>query len=299
MADDSSAPSVQAQVSPTTAKLGDLLTLSIRVTHPMHITVEPPAFQRSLGTFEVYSSSALPPEPAGAGLTDRFQAQLQNFATGQQLLPGLEVHYQDERGQTHELKTPELQVMIQEVPPGPKDKGGEIRGLKGVIGPVGWSPWWWIVALALIGVSGVLLWRKRQRALAGPPPPPPIPADQLALQRLQELRNTDWIASGKLKEFYSALSEIIRGYLEGGFEIPALERTTAELLRDVRKRPEFTGERLVELKDLLESGDLVKFAKFRPDADEALQAHATATRFVETTKNSLWSFPAAPDGGPK
>ena len=38
------APSVQAQVDPATAKLGDLITLSIRVTHPQALAIDEPAF---------------------------------------------------------------------------------------------------------------------------------------------------------------------------------------------------------------------------------------------------------------
>jgi len=280
-------PSLRAEVRPTTARLGDLLTLDIRVVHNAAETVEPPVFAKNLGTFEVYSSTRLPTEVQGSRLTERFEAELQNFTTGPQRLPGVALTYHEPGlGTAHRLQTPELQVMIQEVPAGPHDRG-DIRGIVGVIGPVAWSPLWWIVlALAICG-AGIWLWTKRRRTLQGPPPPPPVPADEAALQRLAGLRAGDWMATGRLKEFYSALSDILRAYLEGGFKTPALERTTGELMRDLRHRSLFDAGRLAELRDLLESCDLVKFAKFRPEPEEALKAHTFAVQFVEQTRAAL------------
>jgi hypothetical protein len=284
--DNLGAPSVQAQVDPTVAKLGDLITLKIRVAHPQALIVDPPAFAKTVGNFEIYASTRLARQAEGDQWVDRFQAQLQNFTTGQQVLPGLEVPYRDPMGNVRKVKTPELTVTIEEVPPGPKDKG-DIRGIKGVIGPTAWSPWWWLVGVFLLSALCILLWRKRKLALEGPPPAPPVPADETALWELQELAKSDWLSTGKIKEFYIAISNILRVYLEQGFGTPALERTTNEILRDLRKASEIPAERQAELRDLLDTCDLVKFAKFRPDAAEGMAAHASAVRFVEQTREIL------------
>ncbi len=276
-------PSVQAQIDPQTAKLGDLIKLTIRVTHPPALQVENPAFAKSLGTFEVYASTRLPTVANGDKAVEQFQADLQNFTTGQQTLPGLDVPYRDPMGKGHTVKTPALPVMIEEVPPGPKDKG-DIRGINGVIGPTAWSPWWWLVLGVMLSALCFLLWRKRKLALVGPPPPPPTPPDIVALEKLQALEQTDWLMSGKTKEFYSAISDILRAYLEGQFRVPALERTTSELLRGLRKKSAIPADLQAALRELLDSSDLVKFAKFRPDAAEGNQALEQAIKFVEQTK---------------
>jgi hypothetical protein len=280
------APSVQTQVDPSTATLGDLITLTIRVTHPQALQVDPPLFSKNLGTFEVYASTRLPGQVTGDKAVDQFQAALQNFTTGPQTLPGLVVPYRDPMGEAHQLKTPECVVTIAEVPPGPKDKGG-IRGIKGVIGPTAWSPWWWVVAVFLLSAVCYLLWRKRKLALQGPPPPPPVPADVTAMEKLQRLAQSDWLTTGKIKEYYSAISDILREYLEKGFNTSALERTTSEILRDLRKKTEIATDCQAELRELLDTCDLVKFAKFRPDASEGAVAHAAAVKFVELTRAIL------------
>jgi hypothetical protein len=279
-------PSVQAQVDPQTAKLGDLITLSIRVTHPLALQVDPPALPKNLGTFEVYASTRLATEVSQDKAVDRFQAALQNFTTGQQVLPGFEVPYRDPLGKAYSIKTASLTVTIEEVPPGPKDKG-DIRGIKSVIGPTAWSPWWWVWGAVLLTALCFALWHKRKRALAGPPPPPPVPADITAMQKLQGLSQTDWLATGRIKEYYSVISDVLREYLEKGFETPALERTTAELMRDLRKKSEIAMTPQSELRELLETCDLVKFAKYRPEAAEGSSALAAGIKFVEDTRAVL------------
>jgi len=280
------APSVRAEVSPVSAKLGDVVTLDIVVDHPLVLAVDPPTFAKDLGVFEVRTSTRLPVEIQGERGIDRFRAELQAFTTGQHKLPGLDVPYRDSMGNLSRVRTPELVVTIEEMPVDPKG-GGDIRGIVGAIGPVAWSPWWWVLLFALLSALCFLLWRKRERARLGPPPPPPIPADEEALARLRDLQASSLLASGKIKEFYSAISETLRAYLERGFEVPALERTTSELARDLRKRQGIASERQIELKELLETCDLVKFAKFRPDITEGEEELQKAIRFIESTRALL------------
>lgn len=280
------APSLRAEVQPSTARLGDIITLSVQTSHASGREVQPPAFQKELGSFEVYASTAFPPQINGPVETQQFQVALQNFTTGQQLLPGLDFTYKDSAGHIHTLKTPELKVTVEMVPPGPKDKE-DIRGIKGVLGPVGISPWWWLLLVFAVIVGAVAFWSQRKKRLQGPPPVPPIPADQTAQEKLRDLLASGWVESGKIKEFYIAISDIVRGYIEKGFDCPALERTTGELMRDLRRRTVFDSVQMLQLKELIEECDLVKFAKFRPEPGEALKAHAMAVQFVEKTKDVL------------
>lgn len=285
---DSADPSlaVKAEVSPTSAKVGDVVMLEIRVEHPLTLVIDPPTFAKELGAFEIRTSTQLPVELQGDKGIDRFRAELQSFTTGQHKLPGLEVPYHNAMGQAGRVKTPELVVTIEEFPPGPKDKG-DIRGIVGAIGPVAWPAWWLVFAAILFSALCLLLWRKRQRARQGPPPPPPIPPDQEALAKLRELEASTLLANGKIKEFYSALSDIVRLYLEQGFKVMALERTTAELMRDLRRNPHVQTDWHATLRHLLEACDLVKFAKFRPSSEEGKEELNKAIQFVEHSRSAV------------
>lgn len=277
--------SLEAAVSTGTAHLGDLIMLSIQATHPPGPSVVP-TIPKELGTFEVFASTTLPSETNGPVEIQRFQMALQNFTTGQQVLPGIDFSYMGADHKPHVLKSGELKILIQMVPPGPKDQG-DIRGIKAVLGPSAMSPWWWLLLAFAILIGGICLWKERRRKTQGPPPEPLISPDQTALDKLRELLASGWLESGKIKEFYIGVSDTVRTYIETGFKCPALERTTGELMRDIRKRALFDSAQILLLKQLLEEGDLVKFAKFRPDSNEALKMHAQAVQFVEVTTADL------------
>jgi hypothetical protein len=89
--------------------------------------------------------------------------------------------------------------------------------------------------------------------------PPHIIAERL----LAELRAKQLWQNGKTKEYYSELSHILRGYLEDQFKLPALESTTDELMILLKKRG-FDADVLEKTQNLLQTADLVKFAKVEP-----------------------------------
>jgi hypothetical protein len=89
------------------------------------------------------------------------------------------------------------------------------------------------------------------------------PAHIIAERLLAELRAKQLWQNGKTKEYYSELSRILRGYLEDQFKLPALESTTDELMTILKKRG-FDADVLEKTQDLLQTADLVKFAKVEP-----------------------------------
>jgi hypothetical protein len=98
---------------------------------------------------------------------------------------------------------------------------------------------------------------------------PAIPPYDLAKSRLDALDQESFVKSGRIKEYYSELTDILRTYLEDEYLIPAKESTTDELIEYIKdlKRLKRTGvqdEVVVKIKLLLQDADLVKFAKSNP-----------------------------------
>src|SRR6185369_6625808 len=84
--------------------------------------------------------------------------------------------------------------------------------------------------------------------------------------------------------WFVALSAIVRRYLEQRYEIRAPELTTEEFLQVATARPELSAEHRCLLSSFLERCDRVKFAGYRPDADESLATLKAARGFVEDTR---------------
>jgi hypothetical protein len=125
--------------------------------------------------------------------------------------------------------------------------------------------WWpWLLAAAIVAAA-VFLWRARKRRSQSPMGDPAPAVDlrtpeQAAQDELSALESSGLWAEGRHKDFYLRLSEIIRRYLERRRGIAATRLTTTELLRALRAQSD--GRQAAALiKESIERGDLVKFAK--------------------------------------
>jgi hypothetical protein len=90
-----------------------------------------------------------------------------------------------------------------------------------------------------------------------------IPAHVRALTALNNLEGEQLWQKGKIKEYHSNITGIIRGYFEERFSLPALELTTAEQMQQLRNLSA-AGNILETTNQFLNNADLVKFAKFNP-----------------------------------
>ena len=143
----------------------------------------------------------------------------------------------------------------------------------------------WILAAALLIAAGVFLWMRfrRKRVEAFEVTKRPVPPYELAIDRLSRLRASGIASAGNEKRFYTELTEILRQYLHGRFGINAMEMTSPQILRALRRNPE-TRDNASLVQEVLVMADFVKFAKERPLADDNERAFSRASAFVESTK---------------
>ena len=126
-----------------------------------------------------------------------------------------------------------------------------------------------IIAIVLIGtVILVILWikKKKRNKKAGMVEKPPLaPLDELEL-RIKELSERELFEKGKIKLFFLELTKILKHFLDRTYQFNAEDFTTYETLYELKKREE---EALIlnNMEFLFNTADLVKFAKFIPDAD--------------------------------
>lgn len=109
---------------------------------------------------------------------------------------------------------------------------------------------------------------------------PQIPAIVTARERLTQLKESNLWQSGKSKEYYTDLTDIAREYLEGQFNIDAIEMTSDEILQEVRKL-QLDNSIFEKLQNTLITSDLVKFAKANPSPSQNETAFGDINSFVE------------------
>lgn len=106
---------------------------------------------------------------------------------------------------------------------------------------------------------------------------------EIALAELEKLRTKKLWQGGKIKEYHTEVTEILRRYVEDRFGVMALESTTAEILEGLMRQPDLHRELLDKLSKILTLADLVKFAKVQPLPDENDQSLQRAFEFVNAT----------------
>jgi len=183
----------------------------------------------------------------------------------------------------HELATepPKLQVRSVLGEGDSPDRPRDITALLEVRRPR--PRWWWPAliggGLGALAIAAAFAWVVARRLSR---PAPPESPEAWARRVLAELAAADLPASGRMREYYYALSEIVRGFIERRYGIAAPEMTTAEFLsavgRDGHGLPPGQAD---HLRGWLEACDAVKYAAYAPDRAAADEAFVTARAFVD------------------
>ncbi len=121
-----------------------------------------------------------------------------------------------------------------------------------------------LLLLALIVLLLLKKMKKRRQVEVSPPLPPEIELEM----RVQELRNKNLPQAGEFRQFFIALSEMIKHFIWRAYRFNAEDCTSAETV-SLLKNSEQDGQIIAHLQAIFEQADLVKFARLVP-AKEAV-----------------------------
>lgn len=110
-----------------------------------------------------------------------------------------------------------------------------------------------------------------------------IPPHEIALNKLEILNAQKLWQNGKVKEYYTTISEVIRTYIEEGIGTPAMEIPTKEIIDQLHQQRIETNK----LEELLMRSDLAKFAKSQPLEIENKESYKIAIDFINSTAKSV------------
>lgn len=267
------------------------LILAVPVPDPGNSQVKFPVINDTLNSaVEVVSKTGIDTiktSPEAKDLILSQQLYITSFDSGVQQIPPFEFEINGTLQRTDPIN---LQVNTI-----PVDTTGSIKDLKPIydvsLTLMDYLDLYWpylVGGVALVGIIVLLIYyiRKRRRApkpIPQEPPAPVIPPAEVALQRLQQIEKERIYEQGRIKAYYTEITDVLRHYLEQQFDIDATEQTSAEILNHLRFVP-MGKENDLLLRQILMLADMVKFAKEIPGAAENEQTVKKSIRFVEQTK---------------
>ena len=119
-----------------------------------------------------------------------------------------------------------------------------------------------------------------------------LPPYDRALMELKKLENSKYLIQDEYKQYYSELTSIVRSYLEEDVHVSAMESTTSELitklemLRDAGEL-NLDDDTLQQFQKILQTADLVKFAKSKPATSIAEHDRMVVEQIVTKTHEAL------------
>jgi len=142
-----------------------------------------------------------------------------------------------------------------------------------------------IAALVLLFLY-LKYWRKKEEEVVVKKPKKVIPPHVIAFEKLEKLKEEKLWQNGRVKKYYTDLTDILREYIESRYKISTGEQTSSEILSACQDL-KLDDDRLVELRKIFNLADLAKFAKSEPLPDENDLAFSKSQNFVQQTKETI------------
>jgi hypothetical protein len=269
--------------------VGDVIPLQLRAVHAADLSATLPELPTIWGPFEVSEQSLREPVGGEDGtVASVLSVSVILWSPGEHETPPTTVRFRASDGAVQEVAATPIVISVQSVL---SEDDLEKRDLKPQASLPRPPLWPWVVAgivaasLVALGIRKLVRWR---RSRCGPGDVATLPVDdrfpeEIAYEELARIEALGLPARRQFKRHYTLVTDCVRVYTEGIYEVPAMDRTTGEVLLGVRGAGlDGSGARL--LRTLLEEADLVKFAKLVPSIDSARSAVGQVRRFVDITR---------------
>ncbi len=295
--------SAEAKVDSSQFLIGDLIHYTIRAEYSKDIKLLQPSVKNSLKGLEILEISNPKLSVVNGKKVSSFVFTLSKYDSGKVTIPPINLFYLvgKDTANSKLLNLSESEMLnnsaVRNIRTNPLsfrvnlvqvDLKKDIKDVKDPLKiPYNWKDLllWILIGVIIIGaaVYFYLRYKKKKSEIIETNKIIKLPPHITALNELKKLREEQLWQQGKVKEYHSRITEIIREYFEQRFNLPALEMTTAETLNKLKENNE-TGEILVTTKNFLTNADLVKFAKFIPLKSVNEEMMQQAEEIINSTK---------------
>jgi len=277
---------VESSLSAVEILVGQQVELNVSATTPQNAQVEFPKEGLIPMGVEFLGAIEKEPEMVEDGKVRHSRSYvLTSFDDTLYYLPPLTVKVDGKDYQTNKLALKVLTVDVDttnyEKYYGPKDVQDN---------PMLWSgewsqPFWFsFIVVILIAITGYLYLRYRDNkpVIARIRIVKRILPHQKAMKAIEEIKAEKMVMAEDPKDYYTKLTDTLRRYIEERYGFNAMEMTSSEIIDRLMSTDD--PKSLEELKQLFNTADLVKFAKYSTLINENDANLVNAVEFINQTK---------------
>lgn len=257
------AQNVTASIDRDSIKIGEQINYTIEVeTEPSARVVFPQG--QSFLPLEIIDSTSVDTFKTKNAFKLQKRYPLTQFDSGAYTIPRQTIIIDDNGYYTDSFAIAVNDVVVDTT----KQKLYPIKPALDVKLPFGLPRWmWWILGFLSLALLIYVFLRSRKRIIEKRKELPPF---EKAIQSLKELDESQDLEQGKIKNFYSSLSETLKRYVDEKMDDRAMESTTDEfivLLRLFKKEKQlYLKEQVIDsIEAFMRRSDLTKFAGVRTD----------------------------------
>ena len=278
---------VTSEIDTSIATVGDQITLKINVQYPQeNTTISFPNLNDEMQKFSVISNKDEKAFKTSEGFMKNFQMKIAVFDTGKIELPSLTVKTQVDTNDALIFKTAtHLINVISVLPPDEKVEPKDIKMPFPLPTVIPWDYLLVIIILVIIAFAWFFLnkkWKREHPTVAFNEKyldPPHV----IALRKLAKILELPFKTEQEIIKTYTEISYVIREYLESRYFVRALEMPTRDIMISFSDI-DFDSTVGLQLQDLLNRLDIIKFANQLPEVSEKENIIEIAKEIVNKTK---------------
>ncbi len=284
---------LETKVDTTSIKIGEPIQYTIRAIAPKNSKVLFPE-TKTLGPLEILDSYPVDTVTKEDFFELTKKYEITQFDEGSFTIPQLPVIIDAKLFQTDSIRIQVQNVVVDTL----KTPLYDIKAISktGAAPSTSWYYLAFLIVSILLGVVAYIFIKRRQDKNLTEDDKYSTPFEK-AVTKLKELEDKQHWTRGDAKPYYSEMTDIARAFIEDTFGISARELTTFETIsilkntlrdKDIKIDPKI----IKEFKRVLDTADLVKFAKSQP-ADNEITADTSNTQKIINEINAAYPISAA------
>jgi len=292
---------VDAKLDSAGIFIGQRIGITLEVSADADKTVELPQFdslQQIVPGLEYVCSTPVDTEYVNDGkrMILKEKIYVTSFDTALYSIPPMEVKVGGKSFKSNRLGMKVLTFEIDTV------NVDSIFGLKSEMAPpFVWADWELVLWLSILGVVIALMLIYVAVRLKDNKPiikriklKRRIAPHKAAMQKIEEIKEDKMLwQSDDSKEYYTQLTDTLRNYIRERYGFNAMEMTSFEIIQHLQDVND--EEAIGELRELFETADLVKFAKYNTMINENDRNLVTAIEYINQTKQEEEEQKAQPE----